>query len=59
VAVILVIALHLGLAGTIAADSRWTGIATNLVLALVVLKVALLARVGIRRRRAAKTTDEM
>jgi hypothetical protein len=60
VAVVLVIALHLGLVGTIAADSTWTGIATNVVLVLIALKIALviLARVGIRRRRAAKRADE-
>jgi hypothetical protein len=60
VAVVLVIAVHLGLAGTIAANSRWTGMATNVVLALVVLKVALIAlvRFGIRRRKATKTPDE-
>jgi hypothetical protein len=60
VAVVLIIGLHLGLAGIIAGDSPWTGIATNVVLALVVLKVALiaLARFGIRRRTATKIPDE-
>jgi hypothetical protein len=60
VAVLLVIALHLGLAGAILADSRWTGLATNAVLAIVVLKVALIAlvRLRIRRRKNIKTPDE-
>lgn len=59
-AAVVVIGLHLGLAGTIAADSRWTGMATNFVLALVALKVALIAlvRFGIRRRKATKSADE-
>jgi hypothetical protein len=58
-AVVLVIGLHVGLAGTVAAESRWTGVAINLVVALVVLKIALIAwaRVRIRRRRANKTPD--
>jgi hypothetical protein len=61
VAVVMVIALHLGLAGTVVANSGWTGMATNVVLALVALKVVLIAlvRLGIRRRRATKTPDEM
>ncbi|MGI8333857.1 hypothetical protein ACRYCC_28235 [Actinomadura scrupuli] len=59
-AVLLVVALHLGPAGTILADSQWSGLATNAVLAIVVLKVALivLVRLGIRRRNI-KTPDEM
>jgi hypothetical protein len=57
VAVVLVIALHLGLVGTIVANSRWTGMATNVVLALIALKVVLVALV--RRRRTTKTPDEM
>jgi hypothetical protein len=58
--VVLVIALHLGLAATIVANSKWTGMATNVVVALVVLKIALIAiaRLGIRRRKATKTPDE-
>jgi hypothetical protein len=61
VAVLLVIALHLGPAGTILADSRWTGLATDAVLAIVVLKVAVIAlvRLGIRRRKNIQTPDEM
>jgi hypothetical protein len=55
VAVVVIILLHLGLAGTIAANAPWTGMATNIVLALVALKIALiaLARFRIRRRKAA------
>lgn len=58
-AVVLVIGLHVGLAGTVAADSWWTGVAINIVVALVVLKIALVAwaRFRIRRRRATKTPD--
>jgi hypothetical protein len=60
VAVVLAIALHLGSAGTLAAHSRWTGMATDVVLALVSLKVALivLGRLGIRHRKATKTPGE-
>lgn len=57
VAVVLVIALHLGLVGTIVANSRWTGMATNVVLALIALKVVLV--VLVRRRRTTKTPDEV
>lgn len=53
-AVVLVIGLHAGLAGAVVAHSPWTRVATNIVIALVLLKIALiaLARYGIRRRRA-------
>jgi hypothetical protein len=56
-AVIVVVGLHLGLAGTAVAGSRWTGMATNLIVALILLKVVLIgvARHRIRRRRAAMT----
>jgi hypothetical protein len=58
-AMVVIIGMHVGLAGTVAANSVWTGMATNVVVALVLLKVALiaLARFGIRRRKAAKTPD--
>jgi hypothetical protein len=58
-AIIVIIGLHIGLAGTAVANSRWTGMATNLIIALVLLKILLigLARLHIRRRRAAKTQD--
>ena len=58
-AVMVIIGLHVGLAGTVVADSVWAGMATNVVVALVVLKVALivLARFGFRRRKATKTPD--
>lgn len=58
-AVVLIIGLHIGLAGTVVAQSRWTGLATNIVVALVVLKIALIAwaRLKIRRRKATKTPD--
>jgi hypothetical protein len=58
-AVVLVIALHVGLAGTVVANSRWTGIASNLVVAAIAAKIVLLAwaRYRIRRRKAANTPD--
>lgn len=58
-AVLLIIGLHVGLAGAAVADSRWTGIATNGIIALVVLKIVftVLARRRIHRRRAANTPD--
>ncbi|MEU7859275.1 DUF2218 domain-containing protein [Nonomuraea sp. NPDC049141] len=58
-AVVVIIGLHVGLAGTVVANSAWTGMAANVVVALVVLKVAFiaLARFGFRRRKAAKTPD--
>ncbi|MEU4223192.1 DUF2218 domain-containing protein [Nonomuraea sp. NPDC026600] len=58
-AVVVIIGLHVGLAGTVVANSAWTGMAANVVVALVVLKVAFiaLARFGLRRRKAAKTRD--
>jgi len=58
VAVLLVISLHLGLAGAIVADSRWTGLATNAVVAIVVLKVAFIA-LALRRRRNHQRSGEM
>lgn len=39
----LVIALHVGLAGTATAHSQWTGIAVDILAALLVLKITLLA----------------
>jgi hypothetical protein len=56
-AVLLIIGLHIGLAGAAVADSRWTGIATDVMVALVLLKIVLVvrARMRIRRRRTAKT----
>ncbi|RZU71726.1 hypothetical protein EV384_0056 [Micromonospora kangleipakensis] len=58
-AVVLVVALHVGLAGSIVAESRWTGLAANVVVALVALKIALIAvaRFKIRQRRATKRPD--
>ncbi|MFE9695132.1 DUF2218 domain-containing protein [Micromonospora sp. NPDC005806] len=58
-AVVLVIALHVGLAGSVVAESRWTGLAANVVVALVALKIALIAvaRFKIRQRRASKRPD--
>ncbi|MBT2225765.1 DUF2218 domain-containing protein [Nonomuraea sp. NEAU-A123] len=58
-AVVVIIGLHVGLAGTVVANSAWTGMAANVVVALVVLKIAFiaLARFGLRRRKAAKTPD--
>jgi hypothetical protein len=56
-AVVLVAGLHVGLAGTVVAQSRWTDIAINVVAALVVVKITLIvwAHSGVRRRRAAET----
>jgi hypothetical protein len=53
-AAVLLVALHVGLAGVVVAKSRWIGIGTNVVVALVALKLALVAwaRLATRRRRA-------
>ena len=57
-AVLLIIGLHIGLAGAAVADSRWTGIATDIMVALVLLKIMLIVRARLRvRRRTAKTPD--
>lgn len=55
-AVVLVVALHVGLAGSVVAESRWTGLAANVVVALIAVKIALIAvaRFKIRQRRATK-----
>ena len=52
-AVVLVVGVHLGLAGTMVAGWRWTAIGTNVIVGLVALKILLvvLGRRGIRRRR--------
>ncbi|MCW3845268.1 DUF2218 domain-containing protein [Micromonospora yasonensis] len=59
VAAVVVIGLHVGLAGAVLAQSRWTGMAVNVVVALVVVKVALvaLARIGFRRHRTRNMPD--
>lgn len=49
-ALVLTVALHLGLAGTVVADSKWTGPATDVVVALVALKIVLVV-LGFRRHR--------
>lgn len=49
--VILLIGLHVGLAGSIGAGSRLTGMVTNVVVGLVVLKIAVLVLVRFRMRR--------
>ena len=58
-AVLLVVALHVGLAGSVVAESRWTGLAGNVVAALVAVKIALIVvgRYKIRQRTASKRTD--
>jgi len=58
-AVLLVVGLHIGLAGAAAAGSLWTGLATNVLVAAVLLKIVLivLARRGLHRRRAAKISE--
>jgi hypothetical protein len=54
--VVIVIGAHIGLAGTVVAQSRWTGVAGNVLVAIIVLKIALIAggRFAARRRRIAK-----
>ncbi|WP_435585944.1 DUF2218 domain-containing protein [Micromonospora aurantiaca (nom. illeg.)] len=58
-AVVLVVAVHVGLAGSVLAESRWTGMAANVVVALVVVKIALIAaaRFKIRQGKATKRPD--
>lgn len=58
-AVVLVIALHVGLAGTIVAESRWTGLAAKVVAVLVAVKIALIAvaRFKVRQPRVTKRPD--
>ncbi|MEU8174972.1 DUF2218 domain-containing protein [Microbispora hainanensis] len=41
-ALLLVIGLHVGLAGTVVAESRWTAAAADVVIVLVVVKIALI-----------------
>jgi hypothetical protein len=51
----LVVAGHVGLIGTVVARSRWTGMAVDVLAALVALKIALIAWAHLAaRRRAAK-----
>ncbi|MFG3577730.1 DUF2218 domain-containing protein [Micromonospora chersina] len=59
VAVVLVAAVHVGLAGSVLAESRWTGLAANVVAVVVAVKIALIAvaRFKIRQRRAPKRPD--
>ena len=56
-AAVLVIAVHIGLAGAVVAQSRWTDIAANVVAALVVVKIAVIVwiRLRIRSRKATET----
>ncbi|MGY0002405.1 DUF2218 domain-containing protein [Micromonospora sp. I033] len=58
-AVVLVVALHVGLAGSVVAQSRSTGLAANAVVALIALKIAMIAvaRFKIRQRRATRRPD--
>ncbi|MEU6428517.1 DUF2218 domain-containing protein [Microbispora sp. NPDC046973] len=59
-AILLVIGLHVGVAGTVVAESRWTTAAVNIVVALIVLKIALItwARFRIRRREGVRTSNQ-
>jgi hypothetical protein len=57
-AVLLIIGLHVGLAGAAVADPRWTGIATDVMIALVLLKVIFIVRARLRVRRHAATTSD-
>ena len=56
-AVIVVVGVHIGLFGAAVSNWRWTGALVNLIAAMILIKIVLivLARLGIRRRRAAKT----
>ncbi|KAB8185256.1 DUF2218 domain-containing protein [Microbispora catharanthi] len=59
-AVALLIGLHVGVAGTVIAESRWTAAAVDIAVALIVLKIALItwARLRVRHRKAAGTSEE-
>ncbi|MET8158290.1 DUF2218 domain-containing protein [Sphaerisporangium sp. NPDC005289] len=61
IAGVLVLVLHLGLAGTFLSTAPWAGLAINAVLVIVVVKVALIAvfrfRFRLRRRRRAPKTS--
>ncbi|MFF7550850.1 DUF2218 domain-containing protein [Streptomyces canus] len=52
--VAIVLAAHLGLGDVLLSNLRWTGWAVGCLLAVVLLKVALLGRFAIRRGRASK-----
>lgn len=52
---VLIVAAHLGLAGAALAGSAWTAWATNVFLAVVLLKVLIVAGHVARRRRRART----
>ncbi|WP_373312076.1 DUF2218 domain-containing protein [Streptomyces aurantiogriseus] len=52
--VAVVLAVHLGLGGVLLSNGRWTGWAAGGLLAVVLLKVALLGGIAIRRGRASK-----
>jgi hypothetical protein len=56
---LVVVGLHIGLGGAAIAGSRWTGVAGNVVVGLIALKIVLIvvARFGLRRRRPAKRSD--
>ncbi|WP_147942933.1 DUF2218 domain-containing protein [Microbispora sp. CSR-4] len=51
-ALLLVIGLHVGLAGTVVAESRWTVAAADIVIVLVVVKIALIMWARLRKRRS-------
>ena len=59
-AVLAIVGLHLGLAGTLAARSPWTKTATNVLLALVAVKLAVigLARLRLQRSRSARARPD-
>jgi hypothetical protein len=50
-AVVAIIGLHIALAGTAVAGSRWTGLATDVLVALILVKIVLIV-VRVRRRKA-------
>lgn len=56
VAVVVVIAVHLGLGGTFLADARWTGWVANLVMLLVAVKLLTVGWFALRRSRASRSS---
>ncbi|MFC4506221.1 MULTISPECIES: hypothetical protein [Streptomyces] len=53
--VVLVLAVHLGLGGVLLSNWRWTGWAVGGLLAVVLLKIALLGGFAIRSGRASRS----
>lgn len=51
-ALVLVVGLHVGVAGTVIAESRWTAAAADVVIVLIVVKIALITWARFRKRRS-------